>query len=115
MKGYKVFTLNENFSDLRKLAEKMQKEGSHLLAILDPGVKYESGYRLFDEGLKNIYFVMDPPGNIIKGPVSPGFSLFPDFTDSNVRDCWASHYSFFRENGIEGLWHDMNEPALFVL
>ncbi|MFP3300514.1 MAG: glycoside hydrolase family 31 protein [Thermoplasmatales archaeon] len=115
MKGYRVFTLNENFSDLIKLSDKMQKEGSHLVAILDPGVKYESGYPLFDEGLKNGYFVKDPHGNIIKGPVWPGFSSFPDFTDPNVRDWWASHYSFFKENGIEGVWHDMNEPALFVL
>ena len=57
----------------------------------------------------------DPHGNIIKGPVWPGFSPFTDFTDSNVRDWWASHYSFFRGNGIEGGWYDMNEPALFVL
>jgi len=86
MKGYRVFTLNENFSEIRKLADKMQKEGSHVVAILNPIVKYESGCRLFDEGLKNRYFVKGPHGNIIKGPLKPGFSSFPDFTDSNVRD-----------------------------
>jgi len=67
MKGYRVFTLNENFSDLRKLADKKQNVSSYLVAILDPGVKYESGNRLFDEGLKNRYFVKDPHGNIING------------------------------------------------
>ena len=115
MKGYKVFTINENFKDLKRLSDKMHEAGAHIVAILDPGVKYELGYDIFNEGFENGYFVKDPLGNIIKGPVWPGFSSFPDFTNEKVREWWASHYSFFIDNGIEGVWHDMNEPALFVI
>jgi len=116
MDGYRIFTINENsFPSLRKLSEKMKKDGIRFVSILDPGVKCDNDFQIYKEGMKNGYFIRDPEGNLITGPVWPGDSAFPDFSDGRVRKWWASKYTFFKENGITGVWHDMNEPAIFVL
>ena len=115
MDGYKVFTLNkEKFPDLKSLSEKMGRNGVKLVAILDPGVKWDTNFSVYKEGINGSYFIKDPEGNVIRGPVWPGNAAFPDFSDSKTREWWAGKYTFFKENGITGVWHDMNEPAIFV-
>jgi alpha-glucosidase len=115
MDGYRIFTVDKkNFPNLRATSERMNKNGTKLVAILDPGVKWDKDFKIYREGIENGYFIKDPEGNIIKGPVWPGNSAFPDFSDDEVRKWWASKYIFFKENGITGVWHDMNEPAIFV-
>lgn len=115
MDGYRIFTLDKkNFPNLRAASERMNKNGTKLVAILDPGVKWDKDFKIYREGIENGYFIKDSEGNIIKGPVWPGNSAFPDFSDDKVRKWWASKYIFFKENGITGVWHDMNEPAIFV-
>ncbi len=115
MDGYRVFTIDKNrFPDMKGLSEKLKSHGVRLIGILDPGVKWDRNYSIYDEGFKNNCFIKDPEGNVIKGPVWPGNAAFPDFSDPKVKEWWASKYTFFKENGIDGVWHDMNEPALFV-
>ncbi len=43
----------------------------------------------------------------------PGPCVFPDFTQSKVRSWWASLVKDFIPNGVDGIWNDMNEPAVF--
>lgn len=43
----------------------------------------------------------------------PGPCVFPDFTQSKVRAWWASLVKEFISNGVDGIWNDMNEPAIF--
>jgi len=115
MDGYRIFTVNtKNFPNLRDIGERMSKNGTRLVAILDPGVKWDKDFKIYREGIEGRYFIKDPEGNVIKGPVWPGNSAFPDFSNDEVRKWWASKYIFFKENGITGVWHDMNEPAVFV-
>ncbi len=115
MDGYRVFTLDEKrFPDLKKFADKLKEKGVRIVAILDPGVKWDNKFQIYKEGIDNNYFIKDPEGNVIRGPVWPGNSAFPDFSDEKVRKWWSSKYSFFTEHGITGVWHDMNEPAIFV-
>ncbi|MGM0484689.1 MAG: TIM-barrel domain-containing protein, partial [Candidatus Krumholzibacteriota bacterium] len=47
------------------------------------------------------------------GRVWPGDCVFPDFTMPAARLWWASLYQKFMETGVDGVWNDMNEPALF--
>lgn len=47
------------------------------------------------------------------GEVWPGPCVFPDFTQSNARSWWASLVKGFVSNGVDGIWNDMNEPAVF--
>ncbi|GAY56618.1 hypothetical protein CUMW_173290 [Citrus unshiu] len=45
--------------------------------------------------------------------VWPGPCVFPDYTQSKVRSWWASLVKDFIYNGVDGIWNDMNEPAVF--
>ncbi|GFQ02843.1 alpha-glucosidase 2 [Phtheirospermum japonicum] len=42
-----------------------------------------------------------------------GIVYFPDFTQSIVRSWWADLVKEFVPNGVDGLWNDMNEPAVW--
>jgi len=52
-------------------------------------------------------------GHEYVGHVWPGACVFPDFTRADTRDWWAGLYGDFLANGIDGVWNDMNEPAVF--
>lgn len=47
------------------------------------------------------------------GEVWPGPCVFPDFTQSKARSWWANLVKDFISNGVDGIWNDMNEPAIF--
>ena len=47
------------------------------------------------------------------GEVWPGDCVFPDFTSERTRAWWASLVRDFVSNGVDGIWNDMNEPAVF--
>lgn len=47
------------------------------------------------------------------GEVWPGPCVFPDFTQSRARSWWADLVKVFVSNGVDGIWNDMNEPAVF--
>ncbi|HEY9651505.1 MAG TPA: TIM-barrel domain-containing protein, partial [Coleofasciculaceae cyanobacterium] len=48
-------------------------------------------------------------------PVWPGWCVFPDFTNPKVRTWWSRQYEYLLDVGVAGFWHDMNEPAAFIL
>lgn len=114
MDKYKVFTLDKDrFPDLPAFMAKMRKENIHLLPNVDPGVKIEAGYDIYEEGVKNNYYCKDADGKDFVTAVWPGKSVLPDFFKPEVRTWYASLYKEFLEAGIDGFWNDMNEPALF--
>ena len=39
---------------------------------------------------------------------------FPDFTNARTRAWWGGHHAALLDQGVAGVWCDMNEPALFV-
>lgn len=43
----------------------------------------------------------------------PGPCVFPDYTNSKARSWWANLVKDFISNGVDGIWNDMNEPAVF--
>jgi len=115
MRGHRVFTMDpERFPDPAALARDLDARGVKLVAILDPGVKSEPGYELYDDGLRQRAFCQLPSGTPAEAPVWPGVCAFPDFTCGDVRAWWGDHYQCFVDWGIAGVWHDMNEPAAFT-
>ena len=114
MERYKDFTVDEErFPDLKGLAADMQAEGIHLVPIIDAGVKIEDGYSVYEEGVEKNYFCINAEGGDFVGAVWPGRVHFPDFLQPEARDWFGKKYAVLTEQGIDGFWNDMNEPAIF--
>lgn len=114
MKDYKDFTINqENFPDFPAFVEKMKAQGIRLVPIIDAGVKIEDGYETYEEGVEKGYFCKREDGSDFVAGVWPGRCHFPDFLNKDARDWFGNQYSFLLDQGIEGFWNDMNEPAIF--
>lgn len=114
MDGYRVFTWNkERFEDPGKLIEDLGKQGFHAVTIVDPGVKAEPGYQIYDEGVSHKYFVKDSKKKLYVNAVWPGDAVFPDFGKFKVQKWWGECLRFYIKLGVSGIWNDMNEPASF--
>ncbi len=115
MDGYRSFTWNRSyFPDPEGLVQALRKEGFHVVAMVDPGIKEDPAYAVYREGVEKGVFVRSSDGAVVKSPVWPGFCAFPDFSDPEVRAWWGDLYrEMYCEMGIDGFWNDMNEPAVF--
>jgi alpha-glucosidase len=115
MDGYRCFTWDRRrFPNAKKLTDDLKAAGIHTVAIIDPGIKQESGYSVFDSGTKLDAWLKKPGGEPYLGRVWAGASVFPDYTNPRVRDWWANLVPpFITACGIDGIWNDMNEPADF--
>jgi len=114
MDGFRCFTVDANaFPDLRGLDGELQARGFRTVAIIDPGIKQESGYHVFETGDALDAWVQTAAGAPYAGPVWPGSCVFPDFTMDRVRSWWGGLYGQFLSLGLDGIWNDMNEPAVF--
>ena len=114
MQNYKVFTWNKDrYKDPAATLKALNDMGIKAVTIIDPGVKAEEGYHIYEQGKKEGYFATDNDGEIYENRVWPGRSVFPDFGKKEVRDWWADNISFNTGTGVSGIWNDMNEPASF--
>ena len=73
----------------------------------------EDGYPIYEEGVKNNYFCQREDGSNFVAAVWPGDTHFPDVLNKEARTWFGDQYRFLTEQGIEGFWNDMNEPAIF--
>lgn len=114
MQGFRNFTVDEeaypNFADF---VTEMKGKNIHLVPIIDAGVKAEEGYFVDDEGRAKGYYVKNADGTDFVGTVWPGEVHFPDFLQPEARRWFGDHYKFLMDQGIDGFWNDMNEPAIF--
>lgn len=112
MDGFRVFTVDQQrYPDLKKLSDDLHEQAIHLVTILDPGVKIDDSYEVYREGLAQDAFCKLPDGRTAVGLVWPGWSVFPDFTKPAARRWWGQCYPRLLDQGVDGIWHDMNEPA----
>jgi alpha-glucosidase len=117
MNGYRVFTFDkQRFPDPKGLTEKLRRQGVKVVTIVDPGIKHqkERGYHAFDQGLEKNFFQRRRNGDLFVPRVWPGDSVFVDFTLPDARRWWGDLHRFYTDNGIAGIWNDMNEPSDFV-
>ncbi|KAH9753530.1 Heteroglycan glucosidase 1 [Citrus sinensis] len=103
----------ERFPDPKSLAACLHLNGFKAIWMLDPGIKHEDGYFVYDSGSKIDVWIQKADGTPFIGEVWPGPCVFPDYTQSKVRSWWASLVKDFIYNGVDGIWNDMNEPAVF--
>ena len=114
MDGYRIFTFNpKEFPHPERLNDYLHQKNFKAVYMIDPGVKAEKGYFVDDQGTAGDYWVKDKHGQPFVGDVWPGPCHFPDFTRPDVRLWWATLYKDFMATGIDGIWNDMNEPAVF--
>jgi len=112
MDKYKVFTWDKSrFPDPKRMTDKLKSMGFKITVIVDPGVKTDVGYGVFDRGLKNDVFIKYPDGTNYAGEVWPGWCNFPDFTNPKGRAWWCTEMKKYGDDGISGIWNDMNEIA----
>lgn len=114
MDAYKVFTWSEeDFGEPGRLISDLSKDGFKFVTIIDPGVKVEEGYSVYEEGMKQGYFAKTPEGEVYVNAVWPGDAVYPDFGNPKTREWWADNQKYLVELGVRGVWNDMNEPASF--
>lgn len=113
MDKYKIFTWDkERFANPKGMTDELKKMGFNTVVIIDPGIKVEPGYKAYEEGVKDNLFLKYPDNSNYSGQVWPGWCHFPDFTNPKTRDWWGQSFkAAYIDNGVEGFWNDMNEPA----
>ncbi|MDT3403675.1 glycoside hydrolase family 31 protein [Mucilaginibacter terrae] len=112
MDKYKVFTWDKTrFPDPAKLTSKLKDMGLRLTLIVDPGVKTEAGYPVYEDGVKNNVFIKYSDSTNYTGQVWPGWCHFPDFTSDKGRSWWHGQVKKYADVGVDGIWNDMNEIA----
>ena len=113
MDGYRVFTWNTERvpGRARDARSGCDEQGFRVITIIDPGVKYEPGYAVFDQALERDVLCRTEGGDIYIGEVWPGDTAFPDFVTEEGRAWWGELNAAHVQSGLAGIWNDMNEPA----
>lgn len=136
MQGYRVFTFDpQRFPNPKDFTDRMRQQGVKVVTIVDPGVKYQppsqgtanappsskpellpqdKSYYVFNQGVEKNFFQRRRNGDIYLGKVWPGESVLVDFTLPDARRWWGDLHRAYLDNGVAGIWNDMNEPADFV-
>jgi alpha-glucosidase len=115
MDDYRTLTVDPSrYPDLPGFAAQVAKAGIHLVGSVNPGVKHEPGLELYERGRQADIYCKSPDGKPVVAVVWPGYVVYPDFTRPEVRQWWGDHYTRLLNLGLNGFWHDMNEPECFV-
>ncbi|MGZ4770747.1 MAG: TIM-barrel domain-containing protein, partial [Ilumatobacteraceae bacterium] len=112
MDEYRVFTWNtEAFPDVPAMLARLGQQGFGVITIIDPGVKFDPGYWVFDQALERNVLCKTDGGDVYIGQVWPGNTAFPDFVTEEARAWWGELNAAHVQSGLVGIWNDMNEPA----
>ncbi|TFG14306.1 DUF5110 domain-containing protein [Candidatus Thorarchaeota archaeon] len=114
MDQFKIFTWDtEIFPKPQELTRQLSEMGFKTMTIIDPGVKKENGYFVFDEGVEKDYFLKKEDGSLFIGLVWPGLTVFPAFSRPEVRIWFGNFYQKQPRWGVSSSsWLDMNEPSV---
>ena len=113
MDANRDFTWNKaGFPDPPQLLAELRQKGLHSFAIVDPGVKEEPGYYVYDQGMAGDHFLKRKNGKVYSGQMWPGVSVFPDFTSEKARAWWGQMAGNFAKAGLSGYLTDMDEPTV---
>lgn len=116
MDGFRCFTFHkENFSAPKEMMKELAEQGFKTVVIIDPGIKVDPEYKIYNEGLALDVFCKRADGALMEGDVWPGKCVFPDYTSPKVREWWANLFDELIDTGVRGVWNDMNEPAVFEI
>lgn len=115
MDHFKVFTWKrDSFPNPKEMVDSLKTMGFHLYVILDPALKIEKGYKMYDEGVSGNHFARYPNGKLFIGSVWAGPSHLTDFINNDTRKWWGKNLSFYTNDGITGFLNDMDEPSFLL-
>ncbi|HYF64407.1 MAG TPA: TIM-barrel domain-containing protein, partial [Herpetosiphonaceae bacterium] len=116
MDGYRDFTWDPGrFPDPAGLTAELRQQGIRAVMIVDPGVKIDPDYEVYQHGMELDMFIRGADGEVFHGFVWPDDAVFPDFTRPDVRRWWGEMQRRLVAAGAAGIWNDMNEPTVFTL
>jgi alpha-glucosidase len=110
------FTIDRTrFPDFSGMVAQLKAKNFHLVTIADLHIAAapNQNYQPYDSGIAADRFVKNPKGSVYVGDVWPGPSVFPDFTQQQTRAWFGTLYRDLYQQGVGGLWDDMNEPSVF--
>ncbi|EDW81853.1 uncharacterized protein Dwil_GK25479 [Drosophila willistoni] len=115
--GKRYFTWDKfKFPEPLTMVKNLTELGRHLVVIIDPHVKRDTGYFFHNDCTERGYYVKTRDGNDYEGWCWPGSSSYPDFFNPVVRDYYAGQYALSKFNTVSEntmIWNDMNEPSVF--
>jgi len=115
--GKKYFTWHPtHFAKPDVLLDALNESRRKLVTIIDPHIKRESGYDVFETMKNKDYFTKTKDGTQYDGWCWPGTSYYPDFCNPEVRDQWSKFFKmdYYPHNRPDlYTWNDMNEPSVF--
>nr|XP_055056776.1 neutral alpha-glucosidase AB isoform X1 [Misgurnus anguillicaudatus] len=115
--GKRYFTWDPiKFPQPKEMLQGLMDKRRKLVAIVDPHIKVDSGYKVHNEiSSKNLY-VKNKDGGDYEGWCWPGNAGYPDFTNPEMRAWWSGMFAYDRYEGSmenQYVWNDMNEPSVF--
>jgi alpha-glucosidase len=133
MNEYRPFTWNtERFPNPKGFTDLLRAQGVKVVTIVDPGIKYQppaaggtdaaehpelapqdKSYYVYNQGQAKNYFLKRKDGRPYIGRVWPGDSVFVDYTLDAAARWWGDLHRAYTDNGVAGIWNDMNEPSDF--
>lgn len=116
--GKRYFTWDKNtFPNPVEMQKTLAAQGRRMVTIIDPHIKRDDAYHVHKDATARGLYIKDKDGNKdYDGWCWPGSSSYLDFTNSKVRDWWASQFAFNKYKGSTTslfTWNDMNEPSVF--
>ncbi|MDB6115946.1 MAG: Alpha-glucosidase, partial [Lacunisphaera sp.] len=134
MNGYRDFTWDpRRFPDPKGFTDRLRAKGVKVVTIVDPGVKFQppapgatdptehpelapqdQSYYAFNQGKAGDFFLKRKNGEPYIGRVWPGDSVFVDYTLPAAARWWGGMLRAYTDQGVAGIWTDMNEPADFI-
>ena len=115
MDQYRIFTWHpKRFPRPKAMHKELKAMGFRSVAIVDPCVSVDEKFHVYREGAEKGYFCKNSQGELYKGQVWPGRSVFPDFSQKETRSWWSGLHQSLFDMGVSGIWNDMNEPTLKI-
>jgi alpha-glucosidase len=134
MNEYRPFTWDtQRFPNPKAFTDRLRAQGVKVVTIVDPGIKYQppvegshdatshpelapqdKSYYVYNQGQAQNFFLKRKDGRPYIGRVWPGDSVFVDYTIDAAARWWGGLHRAYTDNGVAGIWNDMNEPSDFI-
>ncbi|KAF2155286.1 glycoside hydrolase family 31 protein [Myriangium duriaei CBS 260.36] len=122
---YRDFTNDPNtfsYPEGQEFLAELHANGQHYIPIVDAAIyipnpnNASDNYSVYDRGHAVNAFLKNPDGSEYIGDVWPGYTVFPDWLNSNTTPWWVENLQGHHENiPWDGIWIDMSEASSFCI